>query len=87
MKKLSRILITGLATAGTAAAMGLAPVAAAAVAGQPDCTVSAPGNSLCESAGNAQIVAAPTDVPCPAWDTYGYGPAFVGGEHHLHHIR
>ncbi|KWX57493.1 hypothetical protein [Mycobacterium sp. NAZ190054] len=84
MNRFRRLSVTGLVAAGAAAALIAAPAATAAT--HLDCTYTAPGNSLCESAGNAQIVATPTDVPYPAWGAYPYGVHVFRGGHH-HHLR
>ena len=81
--KITRLLIAPLITAGAAAAIAMPPVASAANQAQSNCAYSAPGNSVCASPGNAQIVAAPTDVPYQPWYGYGYVPLFVvHGPHH-----
>ncbi len=85
MKKYHRILIAPLITA--VAAIAISPVASAASVAGPNCAYPAPGDSVCASPGNAQIVAAPTDVPYQAWDGYGYGYGpliFANGSHHFH---
>ena len=89
MKKTShRILIASLVSTGAAAAIAVSPIASAANVAGPNCTYSAPGNSVCASPGNAQIVAAPTVVPYQSWSGYGYGygpPIFARGSHPIDH--
>lgn len=86
--KINRLLIGSVLAAGTAATIAVTPIAAAAPAG-PNCVYSAPGNSLCASGGNAQIVATPNVQAVSPYDQwiYPYGPygqAVLRDNHHHH---
>ncbi len=81
--KVNRLSIASLlAAACTAAAVQIAPIAAAAPSGPQNCTSSGDGNSLCESPGNAQIVATPPQVYSQQWDVYPFGPLIALNDHH-----
>lgn len=58
-------LVAPLLAAGVAAAIASSPIAAAADDPHLVCTVQSQGNSQCETPGDAQLSAAPQDIPYP----------------------
>lgn len=79
--KFTRLFDTAVA-AVSAAALMFAPAAAAAPSDPQHCTYPGDGNSVCESPGNAQIVATPPPMYYQSWGAYPFGPLFgLGGRH------
>jgi hypothetical protein len=66
-----RYLTTFFAAAGVCASVAVAPIAAAA----PECTNTGPTTTLCENAGNAQIVTSPPTNNYYPW----FGWSILGG--------
>lgn len=81
--KLPTLFLAPLLAAGAAAVVAAAPIAAAA----PDCTYAGRGDSVCQSPGNAQIVAAPPRVDYQPWGPYPYGGNLIVLGGHPHHGR
>jgi hypothetical protein len=93
-----RFLVGLIASAGVAAAVAAAPLAAAdpsdEVSNQPTCTTAGDGGETgtttteCQTPGNVQISAEAPDVPTYAypWDDEFYGPALIigGGDYGPH---
>jgi hypothetical protein len=78
--------IASFAMASAAVAIASAPSAAAADEPHLACTYSSTGNSQCESPGNSQLVATPSDVPYQqqipyAWVIPGRHSHGRGGSH------
>lgn len=69
-----------LATGAAAVAIAVAPVASAADNPHLVCTYQAPGDSQCDTPGNAQIDAAPQAVPYESLYPYVLGDILV---HHV----
>jgi len=69
-----------LATGAAAVAIAVAPIASAADDPHLVCTYQAPGNSQCDTPGNAQIDAAPQAVPYESLYPVVLGDILV---HHL----
>jgi hypothetical protein len=83
--KFKSLVIAPLLAAGAAAAISAAPLAVAAPTPHQDCSYAGSGNSLCQSPGNAQIVATPPPVTYQSLYPYGFGYGtflFGGGNHY-----
>ncbi|MCV7176090.1 hypothetical protein [Mycolicibacterium sphagni] len=86
--KINLRLAAGTLAAGAAICIAGAPIAAADQDPHLVCTDISPGNSQCQTPGNAQLSATPPDVPYPTMYPFLFGTGVIindaPGNHGMH---
>ncbi len=85
--RILRIVTPALAAGAAAAAIAVAPVASAADQSHLACSYQTPGNSQCETPGNAQLTATPQDLPYQPQYPFLLGALVIDHHGSSHGIR